>query len=643
MSLIKYYCRYCLSTLYPLALATVGLCFLCGYARLILFVVGLMYWIIKHYWSNTVFWIIAFILLSINGSSVNTASQLDRESVTVLEVKEKSYLVDSDYGKLYLISDDLYYPNDQLIISGNINPLQHHYSFYSFDMADYGNKEGIIGSIFEPIIHESKQGFSLPGLTMKLLVSCFGKDKGKALINCLWFNNDSNHLFILFSGYLLMSIINGICTILSYFICDTKVEKLKISLIIVVGLFIEFHFLMLRYLIKIFLKRYNLQKDERFGLQVILWLLISKGDVTSLSFVYPFIFSLLTLVNNQLSKTYGMVVSCFIQGLFLHRINLFSIFTFGLSKAISACLYVLSIVEIVYDKTLIPTILDSLDRYLIINSNPLGYGLVFYIAIVSCFNKWPKVKHVIALVLYILMAANGWFHPLATVTFINVEQGDSILIKSMFNQSVILIDTGPESSIEYVQNYLHGLGIQHVNALIVTHADSDHSGNKEVLMDQFNIDTIIEDPFELVDINGIKLENINFTLSEDENDSSLVILFELNGVKFLLPADISESIEKELFNSSKLNVDIFKASHHGSKTGNSDFLLDTLQPKIMIYSAGSPSIYNHPNQTVIQKALRRHILQFNTYQHGDLSFYGIGDGLLFLSSNGQVGYLYHKN
>ncbi|MCE2138395.1 MBL fold metallo-hydrolase, partial [Streptococcus thermophilus] len=73
-------------------------------------------------------------------------------------------------------------------------------------------------------------------------------------------------------------------------------------------------------------------------------------------------------------------------------------------------------------------------------------------------------------------------------------QGDSILIRQPFNRQVSLIDTGgqlhfsrPRWQAEQVQprsraetitvNYLHRLGITHLDTVYLSHKDVDHIGD----------------------------------------------------------------------------------------------------------------------------------------------------------------------
>ena len=61
------------------------------------------------------------------------------------------------------------------------------------------------------------------------------------------------------------------------------------------------------------------------------------------------------------------------------------------------------------------------------------------------------------------------------IHFIDVGQGETILIRSPFNEA-ILIDAGPLSSGYLVMHYLTKLNIKKIDTMIVTHMHQDHAG-----------------------------------------------------------------------------------------------------------------------------------------------------------------------
>lgn len=77
------------------------------------------------------------------------------------------------------------------------------------------------------------------------------------------------------------------------------------------------------------------------------------------------------------------------------------------------------------------------------------------------------------------------------ISFIDVNQGDNILVSTNFKKNNILIDTGNVDSKNEVIKYLHYQGISKIDCLIITHFDDDHCANIDSLVKTFKIKNII--------------------------------------------------------------------------------------------------------------------------------------------------------
>ena len=78
---------------------------------------------------------------------------------------------------------------------------------------------------------------------------------------------------------------------------------------------------------------------------------------------------------------------------------------------------------------------------------------------------------------------------LLTVSYIDVGQGNSILIQSP-NGKNMLIDAGESSSQTTVSNYLKDKGIKKIDVLVATHPHADHIGGMAYIIDNFDIGSI---------------------------------------------------------------------------------------------------------------------------------------------------------
>jgi hypothetical protein len=68
-----------------------------------------------------------------------------------------------------------------------------------------------------------------------------------------------------------------------------------------------------------------------------------------------------------------------------------------------------------------------------------------------------------------------------------------------------------------------------------------------------------------------------------------------------------------------MDIDVYKADHHGAGNGSSQVLLDGTRPTVIVISNGSRADYRHPRETTLAQmqdlAPAPTIFQTNTYRH----------------------------
>ena len=134
-----------------------------------------------------------------------------------------------------------------------------------------------------------------------------------------------------------------------------------------------------------------------------------------------------------------------------------------------------------------------------------------------------------------------------SVTFINVGQGDSILLVNR-NENV-LIDTGGNLSFDMAKEtlipYLKSRRIYHIDYLIASHHDFDHIGAGESLRRQFDVRHYIDEAKDFpLQLNAWRFQNYNIYGGTEENDTSLVLGLDFMGKKWLFTGDAPVNIEK---------------------------------------------------------------------------------------------------
>ena len=291
------------------------------------------------------------------------------------------------------------------------------------------------------------------------------------------------------------------------------------------------------------------------------------------------------------------------------------------------------------------------------------FGLMIAVLILL-FDFWKKPQFRISLLMIFSLLMVWVKHPLINeVTVVDVGQGDSIFLRSMKGETV-LIDVGGKvtfGSKEKWQEgnqtsnaektlipYLQARGVSQIDYLVLTHTDTDHIGDLEVVAKRFKIKKIcvsegaltkpsfakrirfIKCPVRTLKA-GDKLPMMGSNLEvlypnkigDGGNNDSLVLYGKLLGTSFLFTGDLEKEGEEELMASyPNLKVRVLKAGHHGSKGSSSEAFLDQLKPSLALVSAGENNRYKHPNDETLERFKERHIKVLRTDQDGAIRFKG---------------------
>ena len=253
-----------------------------------------------------------------------------------------------------------------------------------------------------------------------------------------------------------------------------------------------------------------------------------------------------------------------------------------------------------------------------------------------------------------------------TISFINVGQGDSILV-ILPNTKTLLIDGGERESSGKVLETLQEVGLSHIDVVVATHPHADHIGGLIDVITNVNVGQVLdsnqmytthtfEDFLDAIDTEQIPLKSVgegdsidldptvkidvlnpSASLSDgadneaEFNDNSVVLKLTYGEFSALLTGDMQKTNEARLVlkNATALDAEVLKAGHHGSRTSSSLPFLKAVTPKVVIISLAAGNNYGHPHQEALDRL---------SAAGTELMLRTDVDGTITLTANGSSGY-----
>lgn len=396
----------------------------------------------------------------------------------------------------------------------------------------------------------------------------------------------------------------------------------------------------------------NIRTLDILYLVFIILVIINPFIIYNLSFILSFTVAFFLIFSSDLLKGKNYFVSLFKVSLLSYFASLpLSIYYFGYTNLLGTILnlvFVPLVSFVVFPLTLITFIISKFYLILNITTNLLEslsllfnkfkiiiyfprINLIFVFIYLSILMLYIKFKKKICLYLIIVLLIFFKIRPYMDnntyIYYIDVGQGDSILVVTQHLNKTILIDTG--GIVSFNENYksnivknktipfFRRIGINKVDYLFLTHGDYDHAGEANELLSNFcvkkvfinkgninNIEKKINNKEVLrlknFVIDNIKVNSLNNNVFNNENDDSTILLFNIYDYKFLFMGDASIKTEEYLLNNYILpNVDILKVGHHGSYTSTSTDFINVIKPKYSVISVGENNMYKHPNKSVL--------------------------------------------
>lgn len=212
----------------------------------------------------------------------------------------------------------------------------------------------------------------------------------------------------------------------------------------------------------------------------------------------------------------------------------------------------------------------------------------------------------------------------AWLTVLDVGQGLAVVVQTATR--TLLYDTGPRYSAEsdagqrVVLPYFRGQGIGGIDALVVTHADSDHSGGAASVLANLPVARVLSS---VPDLPGEPCrsgqtwtwDDVRFSILHPDPDApsrkarlktnnlSCVLRVDAGGRSMLLTSDIEAADEAALLarDAGALKADVLLVPHHGSRTSSTPAFIAAVDPSRVIYPVGYRNRFGHPRADIVAR------------------------------------------
>jgi competence protein ComEC len=233
-----------------------------------------------------------------------------------------------------------------------------------------------------------------------------------------------------------------------------------------------------------------------------------------------------------------------------------------------------------------------------------------------------------AMLLPLFMSSPPALAPLELrVTVLDVGQGLAVVVRT--HKHALLYDTGPafteqiDAGGRIVVPYLRAAGVSRLDALIVSHDDSDHSGGALSVLQAMPVDWLATSlpPDHAITMSatrgrkciagerwewdGVSFEFLHPQAADyniagmKDNDRSCVLRVDSPYGSLILPGDIEKHTEARLLRSSgTLRADVLIAPHHGSRTSSTPEFVRAVGPGLTVFSVGYRNRFGHPHPAV---------------------------------------------
>ncbi|MDB2686476.1 ComEC/Rec2 family competence protein [Mariniblastus sp.] len=285
-----------------------------------------------------------------------------------------------------------------------------------------------------------------------------------------------------------------------------------------------------------------------------------------------------------------------------------------------------------------------------------GSLVCFYSGLLFCLTLKTVGRRGKAVVLFgCAWLVLGWWLPAefeswrtddaVTCTFVDVGHGTGVLLQLPDGQNW-LYDAGSLGSANFGASNIAGVlwheHVQHLDTVVISHADVDHFNSLERLAEQFSIGRLLVSNT-MLNSNSTQAKNLirkfeslgipvcavslgdqwqagrNTKVSVlaptaqgfegNDNANSIVLLVDSCGRRLLLPGDLEKDGLDFILSGARIDCDVVMAAHHGSPHSDPQQFMEWSTPEWVVISGGSKRVSEVTGQRFLDPASNRHVLR----------------------------------
>jgi competence protein ComEC len=291
------------------------------------------------------------------------------------------------------------------------------------------------------------------------------------------------------------------------------------------------------------------------------------------------------------------------------------------------------------------------------------------------FVDYGKVTFLVLTILVCVVTCTYLFNHVKEntlrISFLDIGQGDSILIQTPGGHDMLIDGGGSDKVLEKIGEKM-GYFDHHIDVIVATHPDADHITGLIPILEKYDVDTIITSPIsghsKIAEVLGKEISNehaqVHIAKKGDEiifgdgvvayvlyptkdlkikdnetNDASVSMVITYGDESVLLTGDLPSTREGDLLTSmlslwpsasvkcelvksctDSHHITIYKAGHHGSKFSSGEQLLSYIKPEYVVISAGKDNKYGHPNPEAVSRLETYSKQILSTIDKGTITF-----------------------